>query len=114
MPYTRRRLVSRPRYASFNDEAVRLFARATELKRRTTEYNRVAAELARALNRRPWDADVLTVDADSPPPESDFIRFASWESALALRRALEQAIEECHPDHPRRALAEAKAVEPSQ
>jgi hypothetical protein len=113
MPGTRRRLLVRERQSEVTAEAIHLFARAMSLKR-GPEYNRITAELARSLNRRPWDVDLLTVDADHPPPDSDSIRFASWESALALRRALEQAIEECHPDHPRRALAEAKAAEPSQ
>jgi hypothetical protein len=95
MPGTRRRLVVRPRYASINEEAVHLFARAMEAGRGSPEHIRIASALHRALNRKPWDTDILSVDADAPPPrDSDSMRLASWRTAVELRRQLEQAIAE--------------------
>jgi hypothetical protein len=100
MPGTRRRLVPRPRHPHISEEAVRLFAHIVDretrgLKRGSAEYNSLSLRLHRSLARKPWDVCVLSVDAERPPPrDSDSIRFASWETAVALRRELEQAISE--------------------
>jgi hypothetical protein len=98
MPGTRRTPLTRTRYPHLSDEAVRLFAHIMEretrgLKRGSAEYDSLAIRLHRLLARKPWDSDILTIDANDPPAhESDSMRFESWCTAVALRRQLEQLI----------------------
>src|SRR5262245_25632413 len=99
-------------------EAVRLFTECRALEEsgaaevwedddadgRRGQYLERSRRLDRALGRSPWDEDVLDIFGPHPPEwmrEKENI--ASWRSAWALRRQLEQAARVARTDpKPRR------------
>jgi hypothetical protein len=103
MAGTRRTPIARARYSHLSAEVLRLFAHAMNreaagLERGSPEHNRIAVALHRALARRPWDTDLLSIDVDTPPPrDSDSTKLRSWATAIELRRQLVQMLSDVPP-----------------
>jgi hypothetical protein len=97
---TKRVPIVRSRAQQITPHAVDLFRYAMELEDNgspvgSAEHNRIAVELHRELGRKVWDVNLFDVHVDDPPPRDfDSMRFASWETAIALRAELEQAVAE--------------------
>jgi hypothetical protein len=106
MPGTRRKLIARPRYSHFSEEAVRLFAlivnrEAAGLAPGSREHNALAVQLQRALGRRVWEPHVLDVSCEGAEPwpasldedtPGNLEARRPWIEAAELRRELEAAI----------------------
>lgn len=76
--------------------ALAAFIAACELSPDDEGYKAAKERLNDLLGRRaPWLTDVLTVNADQPPPEwLHRTHIADWEKATAIRKALEEAADE--------------------
>jgi hypothetical protein len=98
MAGTRRRPIVRSTPQRVTRRAIDLFRYLRELEdggvsHGDREFLTVSLDLHREFNRRPWDTFITDVHVDDAPPnETVPQKLESWETAVALRRQLEQAI----------------------
>jgi hypothetical protein len=96
VPGTKRIPIARAHHPRISADAVRLYTyirqrQAAGMKPGSDDYNSLAICLHRALDRKPWDPDLLAIDPDGKPP-LEFERLKAWRAAVELLHQLDEAI----------------------